>query len=692
MSHARVLALAALVLALIAPGPVGAQSEQGDAGVGPIAYLTGADRFVDYVRGYRAPGHLVVLDPPSGQEFVLAEDAAGALWSPDGQRLAYLTDDGLWTVEAAEGAQPQLWDATVEGFFAWHPNGRSVVAQSPDGIRAVRVDGTADADVSPAVQMTRPPDGAVDSTPSWGPDGRHLVYRRTVQGQGSSLEVIPVSIDLAPGQARVLMDRSTWAPTGDIAWTPDGRTVLLVAAPRATGSSLPSGIVAVDVNGGPVRQVAADSTATHPAVSPDGTEVAYRRECHGDPFSCTADGLARGPGSGIWATHLATGEERRIAETPGEERTPQWTADGRHIVFEGFNHDSGCHCQPATIWTAPADASSPQVAVAGVEADVRQFLNGRLDPVPAPGATLRVSGPTRVETAVEVSRRAFDRAPAVLLARADGYADALAAAGLAGSLGAPVLLTPTAGLPSTVANEIVRLGADRVVVLGDRSAISATVAEQLQALDVEVERLAGTTRYGTAAVVAAQVDADHAYIVQGAAADPARGWPDAVAVSGLAAQTRQPILLVERDRLPSETAQAIRDRNIRSVTIIGGPPAVSVEVEAEIADLGVAIERVAGANRYETSARVAEQAVELGADPDQVWVAIGTFWADSLTAGPAAAAAGGSLLLVDGQDLGASPATATVLAAAAGPAVTLVGGPDVLAPSVGVAIERHAAP
>ncbi|MGH9068439.1 MAG: hypothetical protein ACRD0J_13270 [Acidimicrobiales bacterium] len=60
--------------------------------------------------------------------------------------------------------------------------------------------------------------------------------------------------------------------------------------------------------------------------------------------------------------------------------------------------------------------------------------------------------------------------------------------------------------------------------------------------------------------------------------------------------------------------------------------------------------------------------------------------------GPAAARAGGDLLLVDGSDLAASAASASWIARH-GPSftsVTVLGGPDVVAPAVPVAAVRAA--
>ncbi|HUG84843.1 MAG TPA: cell wall-binding repeat-containing protein, partial [Euzebya sp.] len=70
----------------------------------------------------------------------------------------------------------------------------------------------------------------------------------------------------------------------------------------------------------------------------------------------------------------------------------------------------------------------------------------------------RLDGDSRIETAVAISQDSFEdgSADAVVLARADAFADALAASTLAFVSNAPVLLTGSTDLPAVVQDEIER--------------------------------------------------------------------------------------------------------------------------------------------------------------------------------------------------------------------------------------------
>ena len=286
----------------------------------------------------------------------------------------------------------------------------------------------------------------------------------------------------------------------------------------------------------------------------------------------------------------------------------------------------------------------------------------------------RVSGDNRFETAIGLAEE-FDEADTVLIARGDDFPDALAGAPLASQLEAPILLSSPGSLAAATLAEIDRLGASQARLLGGTAALSPTVEGQLEAAGPDVERYAGADRWETASLIADELeDTDAAYVARGRViGDPDRGWEDAVAVSALAAFTGTPILLTDTDELPADTSAALAGRS--EVTIVGGEAVVSPEVEAVIdAGEGSRTERLAGADRWETSANIADASIAAGMDPSTTWIATGRNFPDALAAAPVVGAtapqvaqdAGGVLLLVDGLDLDRSQASRDWLATNAG--------------------------
>ena len=263
-----------------------------------------------------------------------------------------------------------------------------------------------------------------------------------------------------------------------------------------------------------------------------------------------------------------------------------------------------------------------------------------------------IDGADAVATAIAVAS-ARPAASTAVLARADEYADALTGSALAGALDAPLLLNPSDALDPTVLAELQRLGVTDVVLLGGTAALSSAVEQALADADIQVSRVAGTNRFGTAGAVANAIaeatgQPSDVFVADGG------DFPDAVGVAGLAAFLGQPILLVETDRMPTETTDAMTALGGPQVTVLGGVAAVSEEVAG-------GAPRLAGETRYGTSAAVVDASRNAGLRINQPWVATGEAFADALVAGPAAAAAGQVLALVDGGDLEASAESTAVL-------------------------------
>lgn len=115
----------------------------------------------------------------------------------------------------------------------------------------------------------------------------------------------------------------------------------------------------------------------------------------------------------------------------------------------------------------------------------------------------RISGNTRYETMGMVSRAAFLSAPpskAAVVASGTDFPDALAASSLAGHLNAPILLTDPKSLSNETANELNRLDANAIFVIGGNKAVSHNVENEIRAThpSATITRLTGSTRFDTA--------------------------------------------------------------------------------------------------------------------------------------------------------------------------------------------------
>lgn len=265
-----------------------------------------------------------------------------------------------------------------------------------------------------------------------------------------------------------------------------------------------------------------------------------------------------------------------------------------------------------------------------------------------------IEGADRYLTAIQASLAGFESAPAVVIARGDGFADALGGSALAGAVDGPLLLSPQQAVPQAVLDEVTRLGADKVYVLGGTNAISGAAFSQLEAAAGSAERIAGTDRYATASLIADKTISllgtsfgGSAFLATGT------NFPDALGASPIAYAKGMPILLVNAQgsfALPA---------GVTTAYILGGENAVPSSVETV---LGVRFGgRLAGDSRYATCAEVSEFGVDQGMTWNGVGIATGANAADALSGGAMLGSRNSVMLLTPVASL--SPDAAAKLAA-----------------------------
>jgi cell surface protein len=240
----------------------------------------------------------------------------------------------------------------------------------------------------------------------------------------------------------------------------------------------------------------------------------------------------------------------------------------------------------------------------------------------------RLSGDNRYETSVEVSEKNFKSADTVVLASGQNIADALVASSYADIEEAPILLTNKNSISDEVLDEIERLKADKVVIVGGQSSISSSVESRLKKEDIKVTRIAGSDRFDTSDKLSQEVSrlskkSSQAILVNG------YKNIDALSVSSLATKEELPILLNGRNALNMSVKNRLKQMNVNKVYIIGGNNSISSDVEKELKRMQISVVRLSGTDRYETSANIAKYAYK---DFDEAIIASGENPVDALAA------------------------------------------------------------
>lgn len=234
------------------------------------------------------------------------------------------------------------------------------------------------------------------------------------------------------------------------------------------------------------------------------------------------------------------------------------------------------------------------------------------------GHFTKLAGADRFATAIEVSNERFEKgeADSVVIVGANALMDGLSAVPLAKAKKAPVLLADAKnGLSNATINEIDRatknLNRKTVYIVGGTNSVPTSVDKVLaEKFGAVVVRVSGVDRYETSLEVARRLSYDEnlvanpkAYVVGG------EGAADAMSVSAVAAKNDannkvSPVLVVPQAGITRNTRDFIARLHVDDAYVIGGENSVSTQVLRDLALAAGRVERIAGADRYETNVNV----------------------------------------------------------------------------------------
>lgn len=210
----------------------------------------------------------------------------------------------------------------------------------------------------------------------------------------------------------------------------------------------------------------------------------------------------------------------------------------------------------------------------------------------------RIFGKTRYETSYEIFKKGWAYSETAILVTGTDYADALTSAPLASKNDAPILLVRNASLnsQSELKSLLVEKEVKNIYIVGGTSRIPDSFESELSQLGIKSIRLAGQTRYETSVKVAQELGSTTSEV----AIAYGLGFADGLSISSVAAIRQMPILLTNTNSIPDVVREYINDVGINKTYVIGLESVVSKEVENNLTN----VERLGGANRYETNASI----------------------------------------------------------------------------------------
>ncbi|WP_139619598.1 cell wall-binding repeat-containing protein, partial [Clostridioides difficile] len=142
-----------------------------------------------------------------------------------------------------------------------------------------------------------------------------------------------------------------------------------------------------------------------------------------------------------------------------------------------------------------------------------------------------------------------------------------------------------------VSKKLLALGLSISIVIA-----SSPISNALSSID----RIKGENIYETAGLIADKQTYETAIIV-----NLDTSIADGLSASGLSGISNAPILLSQKNSLPSATSKRLN--NVKNVYIIGGTNSVSKSVEDGLKSKGITVKRIDGDDRIKTSYNVAKE-------------------------------------------------------------------------------------
>ena len=214
------------------------------------------------------------VDGTDTRRLLLPKDAEQPRWSPDGRRLSVvigsaLVGSGLVNPDGSHFVPFKNPDRTLNlGCTGWSPDGRRLACgvwawnkadHTRNGIYTVRA-----TDGRDLIRVTNPGD-AFDGPGDYSPDGRQIVFLRTITFDDELGTLMVVNVD--GSNAHALTDQKVGLNNR---WSPDGLTIL---------TDMSGFLRLVPVDGGPISPIKIDAsptvTASRAAWSPDGNWIVF---------------------------------------------------------------------------------------------------------------------------------------------------------------------------------------------------------------------------------------------------------------------------------------------------------------------------------------------------------------------------------------------------------------------------------
>ncbi len=254
-------------------------------------------------------------------------------WSPDGKRIAFLRSvsadrAAIVTIATGGGGERIIGEVpTADGYppIDWSPDGKTILT-AERGLISKEVESGS------TRVLTNPPAGSRnDSEGRFSPDGSMVAFLRSPATAAHDVFIIPAH----GGEARQLTFDGV--EISGLSWTPDSRNIVFISVRDGGAFALWS----VPASGGqPLRLTATPPASAFPSISPQGNRVAFAVQMQDE---------------NIWRVDLR-GElpPGAVVASTATDSTPAVSPDGTLLAFRSSRTG------PSEVWVSGPGGRSPR--------------------------------------------------------------------------------------------------------------------------------------------------------------------------------------------------------------------------------------------------------------------------------------------------------------------------------------------
>ena len=340
--------------------------------------------------------------------------------------------------------------------------------------------------------------------------------------------------------------------------------------------------------------------------------------------------------AGEWTSFVAT-----VAPQDATNKSVTWKSSNSAVAtVDSTGKVTAVTAGTATITVTSVDGGYNAEAIITV-----------LSPVSNTITNSRLGGANRVKTSTKIadSFRGPSKLNGVILASAGNFPDALAGGVLTKKYNAPILLTNKTAQASKDTIDYIKENVNsdaQIVILGSTGVIDDSVVNALKDSGfTKIKRLGGADRFATNMAI---INDFNPTVGSDVIVSYSHNFPDALSISPVSAIQGMPILLVN-GKLTTAQQNMLSKVKPSNIYITGSTGVVPSTLENELKKYSSRVERLGGANRYETS-KIINDKFKSVLTGSNVILANGLDFPDALSATALALKLNAPIILVNPKD------------------------------------------